>query len=166
MAYVNTTVALTPAMFGLANFSDGTYYFEFRVVSKLAIAPICASISVSGITPPTPTPTPTPTATLTPTPTPSPTPSGPTPTPTPTSGPITYDIYLADEYACTFPGCALQRIDVEVALPAGTTPNYGKFYPDEGATGFAYLLHTAAGTGPAIILNTANFTACNSACSV
>jgi hypothetical protein len=237
--YSNQTVSLTPAMFGLSNFSNGTYYFEFRAVSKLAIVPICATIVVSGIEPP-PTPTPTPTSTSTPTPTPT-----YTPTPTPTVGdyyyyvikkydcnddcayvspdlvgrstvPLStidgmyrkigsyvyqvqtlitpdpmsfdidldaatntdlvcatacsdapaYDIYLADEYACTFPGCALQRIDVEVALPAGTTPNYGKFYPDDSLTGFAYLLHTAAGTGPAIILNLANFTTCNAACIV
>jgi cell division septation protein DedD len=163
--YSGQTVSLTPALFGLSTFTDGTYYFEFRVVSKLAIAPICASIVVSGIVPITPTPTPT--ATQTPTPTPSATPEiTTTPTPTPTPTPTSYTIYLADEYSCTFPGCALQRLDVEVALPTSHTPQYGKFYPDDALSGFVYLLHTASGTGPGIILNLANFTACNSACIV
>jgi hypothetical protein len=163
--YGSQNISLTPAMFGLSSFTDGIYYFEFRAVSKLAIVPICASISVSGITPP-PTATPTPTATTTPTPTPTITPSGPTPTPTPSPTVTAYTLYYADEYACTFPGCALQQLDVVVALPSTHTPNYGKFYPDEAASGFAYLLTTTASTGPGIILNIANFTACNSACAV
>jgi hypothetical protein len=165
LVYSNRHLVLTPAEFGLSSFTDGTYYFEFRAVSKLAIAPICASISVSGITPP-PTATPTPTATTTPTPTPTITPSGPTPTPTPSPTVTAYTLYYADEYACTFPGCALQQLDVVVALPSTHTPNYGKFYPDEAASGFAYLLTTTASTGPGIILNIANFTACSSACAV
>ena len=167
--YTSQTISLTPSQFGLTYFTDGTYNFEFRMVSKRSILPICGSVVVSGLTPPTPTPTPTssitPTPTATPvTPTPTPTHSGPTPTPTP---PPSYDLYYADEYACTFPGCALQRTDVVVALPTGTVPQYGKFYPDLDATGFAYLLTTGgASGGPGLILNLANFTACNSACAV
>lgn len=164
--YSNQTISLTPAQFGLSYFTDGTYNFEFRMVSKRAVLPICGSVVVSGLTPPTPTPSPTPTNTPTATPTPTPTPTvGPiTPTPTPT--PTSYNLYLADEYACTFPGCALQQTDVVVALPTSHTPQYGKYYPDEAASGFAYLLTTTAVSGPGIILNTANFTACNSACAV
>ena len=161
VSYSGETVSLTPALFGLSEFTNGTYYFEFRAVSKLAIVPICASIVVSSVVPITPTPTPTPT--LTPTPTPSATPEI---TATPTATSTSYTIYLADEYSCTFPGCALQRLDVEVALPTSHTPQYGKFYPDGALSGFAYLLHTASGTGPGIILDINNFTACNSACIV
>jgi hypothetical protein len=159
--FSDVTIALTPAQFGLTSFTNGTYNFEFRLVSKRAILPICGSVVVSGLTPPTPTPTPTPSFTPTPTPTPTSTPIGPTPTPIPG-----YDLYLADEYVCTFPGCALQNIDVVVALPTGTVPNYGKFYPDAGATGFAYLLTTTASSGPGVILDLGNYTACNSACAV
>lgn len=239
VTYTNQTIALTPAQFGLSTFTNGTYNFEFRVVSKLAVLPVCGSVVVSTITP-TPTPTPTPTGctqtnvcmaiTVTgatgpesyagqieynncdgelvgelfttqgtryrcvqtsgglpqifsysgiETPTiysgdcdlyecpggvvPLPT---PTPTPTPTPGPVEYDLYLADEYACTFPGCALQQIDVVVALPAGTTPQYGKFYPDNSLSGFVYLLTTTTSGGPGLILNLANFTSCSSACIV
>jgi hypothetical protein len=161
--YSNQTIALTPSMFGLTTFTNGTYNFEFRLVSKRAVLPICGSVVVSGLTPPTPTPTPSPTPTPTATVTPTPTPTGPTPTPTP---PPSYNLYYADEYACTFPGCALQQLDVVVALPSTHTPQYGKFYPDEAASGFAYLLTTSASTGPGIILNIANFTACSSACAV
>jgi hypothetical protein len=167
--YSGQTISLTPALFGLSAFTNGTYYFEFRVVSKLAIAPICATIVVSSIIEPTATPTPTPTMTSTPTPTPTLTQTPditttPTPTPTPTT--TNYTLYYADEYACTFPGCALQQLDVVVALPTSHTPNYGKFYPADSGTGFAYLLTTTASTGPGIILNLANFTACSSACAV
>lgn len=162
--YSSQSISLTPAQFGLANFTNGTYNFEFRLVSKRAVLPICGSVVVSGITPPpTPTPTITPTPTPTPTVTPTPTPTGPTPTPTP---PPDYDLYYADEYACTFPGCALQNIDVVVALPAGTVPQYGKFYPDNSLSGFVYLLTTGGAAGPGLILNLANFTACSSACIV
>jgi len=162
--YLSQTIALTPSMFGLTSFTNGTYNFEFRMVSKRSILPVCGSVVVSGITPPpTPTPTITPTPTPTPTVTPTPTPTGPTPTPTP---PPDYDLYYADEYACTFPGCALQNIDVVVALPAGTVPQYGKFYPDNSLSGFVYLLTTGGAAGPGLILNLANFTACSSACIV
>ena len=161
--YSDQTIALTPSQFGLTYFTDGTYNFEFRLVSKRAVLPICGSVVVSGLTPPTPTPTATPTPTPTATVTPTPTPTGPTPTPTP---PPSYDLYLADEYACTFPGCALQTIDVVVALPTGTVPNYGKFYPDAAASGFAYLLTTTTSTGPGLILDLGNYTACSSACAV
>jgi hypothetical protein len=161
VTYTNQHSVLTPANFGLTTFSNGDYNFEFRLISKRAVLPVCASVTVTTIVPPpTPTNTPTPTPTATPTPTPTIT-ITPTPTPTPT---IAYDLYLADEYACTFPGCALQRIDVVVALPAGTSPNYGKFYPDLSATGFAYNLSSPTYSGPGIILSTSNFTACNSAC--
>jgi hypothetical protein len=167
VTYTNQILSLTPSMFGLTSFTNGTYNFEFRLVSKRAVLPICGSVVVSGLNPPTPTPTSTPTLTPTPTPTPTssptPTPTGPTPTPTPVPS---YNLYLADEYLCTFPGCALQRTDVVVALPTSATPNYGKFYPDIDATGFAYLLTTTTSGGPGIILNLANFTACSSACSV
>lgn len=73
------SVTLTPSQLGLTYFTDGTYYFEIRMIGKKSVQPICKSLVVSGLTPPTPTPTPSPTpgptATPTPTPTPSPTPS-------------------------------------------------------------------------------------------
>lgn len=75
----SVSVTLTPSQLGLNFFTDGTYYFEIRMIGKKSVQPICESLVVTGLTPPTPTPTPSPTpgptATPTPTPTPSPTPS-------------------------------------------------------------------------------------------
>jgi len=69
------SVTLTPAQLEIPSFSNGTYYFEIRMIGKKSIQPICQSLVVSTITPPTPTPTPTPSVTpIPPTPTPSPTP--------------------------------------------------------------------------------------------
>lgn len=74
------TFTVTPSQLGIASFSNGLYYFEFRFIGHRAIYNILASLNITTV----PTPTPTPTATIGPTPTPSPT---VTPTPTPTSTP-------------------------------------------------------------------------------
>ena len=73
----SVSVALTPSQLGLTYFTDGNYYFEIRMIGKKSIQPICQTLVVSGLTPPTPTPTPSPTPgpTATPTPTPTATPS-------------------------------------------------------------------------------------------
>ena len=90
----------------------------------------------------------------------------PTNTPTPSTTPsISYDIYYADRYECLFPGCSLDTLNVVVALPSGTTPNYGKFYYSLFDPGFSYSLVSTT-TGPGLILDTPNFTACNDACAV
>ena len=108
----------------------------------------------------TQTPTVTPTNTETPTTT-------PTNTPTPSStASITYDLYYADRYECLNPGCSFDTPAVVVALPSGTTPNYGKYYYSLFDPGFSYLLDSPTTTGPALIIDTPNFTACNDACSV
>ena len=73
-----------PSELGLTSFTNGTYYYEVRMIGKRAVYPICSSFVVSTIIEPTPTPTPTPSST----PTPTPTTTGPTPTPTPTTGSI------------------------------------------------------------------------------
>jgi hypothetical protein len=121
---------------------------------------------------PTKTNTPTPSATinLTPTQTPSNT-ASPTVTPTNTSTQtptptrtITYDVYLADRYQCTYPGCIPDTTGVLVALPTGTSPNFGKYYASPFDPGFTYLLDSLSSGGPALILDTPNFTACNNAC--
>jgi hypothetical protein len=84
-----TSFAITPSELGVSSFTNGTYYYEVRMIGKRAVYPICGSFDVSGIIEPTPTPTPTPTVTptsgLTPTVTPT---ASSTPTPTPTSGSI------------------------------------------------------------------------------
>ena len=85
---------------------------------------------------------------------------------TTTAAPVEYDLYLADEYSCDFPGCTLQNTNVVVALPAGTTPQYGKFYPPQALDGFSYLLQSTTLTGPGKILLTLNYTNCSLACSV
>lgn len=72
------SVTLVPSQLGISSFSNGTYYFEIRMIGKKSIQPICESLVVSSITPPTPTPTPTPTTTPVP----------PTPTPSPTAGSV------------------------------------------------------------------------------
>ena len=89
-----------------------------------------------------------------------------TTTTTTTAAPVEYDLYLADEYSCDFPGCTLQNTNVVVALPAGTTPQYGKFYPPQALDGFSYLLQSTTSTGPGKILLTLNYTNCSLACSV
>lgn len=66
----STTFSVTPAQFGIASFTTGTYYFEVRFIGHRAIYPVCLSLNISGV--PTPTPTPTPTIGITPTPTPTP----------------------------------------------------------------------------------------------
>lgn len=69
------SVTLVPSQLQISSFTNGTYYFEIRMIGKKSIQPICQSLVVSTITPPTPTPTPTPSVTpIPPTPTPSPTP--------------------------------------------------------------------------------------------
>jgi hypothetical protein len=78
---VNTFTVL-PAQLGLASFSQGTYYFEFRFLGKRCVLPVGMSLNITAATP-----TPTPTSSITPTPTPTSTPGGVTPTPTPTSTP-------------------------------------------------------------------------------
>ena len=70
----HTAFGVAPSSLGLTSFTNGTYYFEFRLVGANAIYPICQSYTVSTL----PTPTPTPTVT------PTPTPISPTATPTPT----------------------------------------------------------------------------------
>ena len=92
----------------------------------------------------------------------------PTPTPTPTHSPttITYDLYDADRYICDYPGCTLDATGIVVALPSGTSPNYGKFYPSYIPDGFAYLLNSTTIGGPGWILSTLNYTSCTDACSL
>jgi hypothetical protein len=91
-SWVGDTFTITPAMFGLASFINGVYYFDFRFIAEKCVYKICTSLSLSVVTP-TPTPTITTTATPTPTPglSPSPTPTitstaTPTPTVTATAG--------------------------------------------------------------------------------
>lgn len=89
-----------------------------------------------------------------------------TTTTTTTAAPVTYDLYLADEFSCDFPGCTLQNTNVVVALPSGTVPQYGKFYPPQALDGFSYLLNSTTSTGPGKILLTLNYTNCSLACTV
>ena len=77
---VVNSILITPAVMGLASFTNGTYYFEVRFIGHRCISPVCVTLDLVA-------PTPTPTATPTPTPTPTPTGPTPTPTPTPTSTP-------------------------------------------------------------------------------
>lgn len=115
------------------------------------------------------TPTMTPSVSLSPTitPTNTATPTGTiqsTPTPTPTIT-IEYDLYEADRFTCLYPGCALDASGVIVALPAGTTPDYGKFYSSLVPDGFSYELIGLGFGGPGWILSTLNYTSCADACA-
>jgi len=85
----------------------------------------------------------------------------PCPTPTPE-----YDLYEADRFTCLYPGCALDASAVIVALPAGTTPNYGKFYSSLIPDGFSYELIGLGSGGPGWILSTLNYTNCADACAL
>jgi hypothetical protein len=75
-AEVGVLTTITPSQMGVSSFTNGTYYFELRMIGHRCIFPICLDLTISTI----PTPTPTPTATGAP-----PTPT-PTPTPTATGG--------------------------------------------------------------------------------
>jgi hypothetical protein len=90
----STTFTITPSMFNLIGFTNGTYYFEVRFIGHRSVYPICTNVDITiPVVTPTPTSTPTPTPTPGgPTPTPTPTPGGPTPTPTltPTSNTFEY----------------------------------------------------------------------------
>jgi len=78
------TFTVLPSQLGLASFTSGVYYFEFRFIGHKCVLPVCYTLNLSAPTPtPTPTSTPTPTPSSTPTATPT---STPTPTPTPTGG--------------------------------------------------------------------------------
>ena len=112
-----------------------------------------------------PTPTVTPSISVTPsiTRTPSIT---PTPTPTPTPSPA-YDFYLADEYACNFPGCTLQNTNVPVAFPSGFSYIGTHYYSDIGHTGFVYKITSPSSYAVSVILDTAGSnTNCSLACTV
>jgi hypothetical protein len=109
------------------------------------------SVSVSPTN--TPTNTATPTGTI-----------QPTPSPTPTII-IEYDLYEADRFTCLYPGCALDASGIIVALPAGTTPDYGKFYSSLVPDGFSYELIGLGSGGPGWILSTLNYTSCADACA-
>jgi hypothetical protein len=87
-----------------------------------------------------------------------------TPSPTPTII-IEYDLYEADRFTCLYPGCALDASGVIVALPAGTTPDYGKFYSSLVPDGFSYELIGLGSGGPGWILSTLNYTSCADACA-
>jgi hypothetical protein len=81
------SILVTPSQMGISSFSNGVYSFEFRMIGKRAIFPICQNVTISTIPGPTPTPTVTTTKTPTPTPTPTSTPGAPPPSPTPTVTP-------------------------------------------------------------------------------
>jgi len=85
-------------------------------------------------------------------------------TPTPTRS-VGYDLYLATRYQCLIPGCEFDFSGIVVALPTGTTPNYGKFYPPLVDNGYVYELNSTTTTGPGLILSTLNYTACADACA-
>ena len=116
----------------------------------------------------TPTQTPTNTSTPTPSPTIGLTPTATEtlpPTPTPTSTPIPgYDIYLADEYTC-FP-CSPTGNTAYVALPSGTSANYGNYYSPLIYEGYVYQIISAASGGPVIYLQGFNTKRCDLACSI
>ena len=77
----------------------------------------------------------------------------------------TYDLYYADEYSC-FP-CTLQRTNVVVAFPSGTTIYYNRYYNDISFDGFVYRIQSAGAAGPGIILTTTGSgTNCNTVCTI
>jgi hypothetical protein len=78
-----------------------------------------------------------------------------------TCTPITYDLYLADQYTCE--GCTLVATGITVALPTGTTPEYGKYYGSD-LDGNSYLLVSTASVGPGLILGIDSYTTCAGSC--
>lgn len=80
----SSSISVSASQMGITTFTNGTYYFEIRMIGHRAIFPICVEGEIVASSPtPTPTPTPSPTTGLSPTPTATPT---KTPTPTPSGG--------------------------------------------------------------------------------
>jgi hypothetical protein len=80
----SSSISVSASQMGITTFTNGTYYFEVRMIGHRAIFPICVEGEIVAASPtPTPTPTPSPTVGLSPTPTATPT---KTPTPTPSGG--------------------------------------------------------------------------------
>jgi len=77
----------------------------------------------------------------------------------------TYRLFLADEYVCDGVTCDFVQADVLVALQDIYTPNIAKFYELQ-AGGFYYGLVEEVYSGPGAILNSTNYTNCNTWCSV
>ena len=144
---VSPTISLTP--------SNTPSYTPTGTVCPGATPTMTPSVSLSPTITPTNTATPTGTIQATPT---------TTSTPTPTRS-ITYDLYEADRFTCLYPGCALDASGVIVALPAGTIPDYGKFYSSLVPDGFSYELIGLGSGGPGWILSTLNYTSCADACA-
>ena len=76
-----------------------------------------------------------------------------------------YRLFLADEYVCDGVTCDFVQADVLVALQDIYTPNIAKFYELQ-AGGFYYGLVEEVYSGPGAILNSTNYTNCNTWCSV
>lgn len=43
----SNSFTITPSQFGLTTFSNGVYNFEFRMISKRSVYPICQTITIS-----------------------------------------------------------------------------------------------------------------------
>jgi hypothetical protein len=128
------------------NVSDGTYWVTLY---DSAGHKTSKSVTVNCYVAPTPTPTPT----ATPIP-----PDTSTPTPTPTSSSPSYDLYEADEYGCDGGNCGPSANTIIVAVPAGTSINYGKFYGALYPNGYAYSIGNGAFSGPGLILDATYWT--------
>jgi hypothetical protein len=81
---------------------------------------------------------------------------------------VSYDLYYADEYECLSPsGCSFVQNNVVIAVLAGTTINYSKFYNQLGSPGsLIYKITSFASTGPGLILDTTEYSNCTLACAV
>ena len=86
---------------------------------------------------------------------------------TTTTTTISYDIYTADKYDCS--SCTVDASSVNVALPAGSTPNYSNYYVPSIGSGeqglYSYVL-IASSSGAGVILENQSYALCADACNV
>jgi hypothetical protein len=91
----------------------------------------------------------------------------PPPTTTTTTTTILYDVYTAEKYDCA--SCTLDSSPVLVALPSGSTPNFGNYYVPSIGSGeqglYSYVL-LASSVGAGLILENQSYVLCADACNV
>ena len=80
---------------------------------------------------------------------------------------ILYDIYTAEKYECA--SCTIFASPVLVALPSGSTPNFGNYYVPSIGSGeqglYSYVL-LASSVGAGLILENQSYVLCADACNV
>jgi hypothetical protein len=80
-----------------------------------------------------------------------------------TAAPVSYDYYLADEYACA--NCAATPTSgVLVRFPAGTSVTVNKWYKRVDSQPYSYKITSSSSSGIAVNLKAGLYNSCTAAC--